>query len=492
MDVTNAADGSGRLFVVEQAGRIRIVRDGALVDRPFLDITAKVASGGERGLLGLAFHPGFPTDPRFFVDYTDLDGNTVVAAYRVSAGDPDVADPASEDVLLHVDQPFPNHNGGAVVFGPDGMLYIAFGDGGSGGDPMGNGQRLDTLLAKILRIDVDKPPPAGSTAHYSIPADNPFVDQAGAKPEIWLYGLRNPWRMRFDRATGDLWIGDVGQNAWEEIDVARAGVGGLDFGWNRTEGFHCYSPPTGCDQTGLTPPVAEYGHDLGCAVIGGVVVRHPADGRLDGGYLFGDACSDRLWVIDPAGDGQRDPVLIKHMGRTVSSIGEAEDGAVYATSLDTASCSGSPEPATDGRRPVGRRADRRLAAGGTRPAQRIPKVTVTVTAISVVPASTGVPASAVAIIRAAFGCGQVGGGPPSTMARTLVDASRRRPRRGPRPGLVPRRPRRSGRSVRPRADRRPGRSGRRGWSHRRSALRRRPAPRVPRSRTVTSTVLARS
>ena len=334
VDVTNAADGSGRLFVVEQAGRIRIVRDGALVDRPFLDISAKVASGGERGLLGLAFHPGFPTDPRFFVDYTDLDGNTVVAAYRVSASDPDVADPASEDVLLHVDQPFANHNGGAVVFGPDGMLYIAFGDGGSGGDPMGNGQRLDTLLAKILRIDVDKPPPAGSTAHYSIPADNPFVDQAGAMPEIWLYGLRNPWRMRFDRATGDLWIGDVGQNAWEEIDVARAGVGGLDFGWNRTEGFHCYSPPTGCDQTGLTPPVAEYGHDLGCAVIGGVVVRHPADGRLDGGYLFGDACSDRLWVIDPAGDGQRDPVLIKHMGRTVSSIGEAEDGAVYATSLN--------------------------------------------------------------------------------------------------------------------------------------------------------------
>jgi glucose/arabinose dehydrogenase len=334
VDVTNAADGNGRLFVVEQAGTIRIVRDGALVERPFLDITSKVSSGGERGLLGLAFHPGFPTDPRFFVDYTDLDGNTVVAAYRVSATDLDVADPASEEVLLHVDQPFPNHNGGAVVFGPDGMLYIAFGDGGSGGDPMGNGQRLDTLLAKILRIDVDQPPNVGSTAPYSIPAGNPFVGQAGKLPEIWLYGLRNPWRMRFDRATGDLWIGDVGQSAWEEIDVARAGVSGLDFGWNRTEGFHCYSPPSGCDQTGLTPPVAEYGHDLGCAVIGGVVVRHPADGRLDGGYLFGDACSDRLWVIDPAGDGRREPVLIKNMGRTVSSIGEDEDGAVYATSLD--------------------------------------------------------------------------------------------------------------------------------------------------------------
>src|SRR4029077_19485530 len=150
---------------------------------------------------------------------------------------------------------------------------------------------------------------------------------------IWLYGLRNPWRMRFDRATGDLWIGDVGQNAREEIYVGRAGVGGLDFGWNRTEGFHCYSPPTGCDETGLTPPVAEYGHDLGCAVIGGVVVRHPADRSLDGGYLFGDDCSDHLWVIDPAGDGRREPVLVTDMGRSVSSIGEAEDGAVHATSL---------------------------------------------------------------------------------------------------------------------------------------------------------------
>jgi glucose/arabinose dehydrogenase len=332
VEVTNAGDGSGRLFVAEQAGRIRIVRDGALVARPFLDITGRIASGGERGLLGLAFHPGYPTDPRFIVDYTDLDGNTVVASFRVSATDPDVADPASESIVLHVTQPFANHNGGALVFGPDGMLYIAMGDGGSGGDPNGNGQRLDTLLAKILRIDIDAPPPPGAT--YAIPSDNPFVDRPGARPEIWLYGLRNPWRFRFDRATGDMWIGDVGQNAWEEIDVARVGVGGLDFGWNRTEGFHCYSPPNGCDETGLTPPVAEYGHDLGCAVIGGVVVRHPSDGRLDGDYLFGDACSDHLWAIDPIGDGRREPTLITDLGRTLSSIGEGEDGAVYATSLD--------------------------------------------------------------------------------------------------------------------------------------------------------------
>jgi glucose/arabinose dehydrogenase len=330
VDVTNAGDGSGRLFVVEQAGRIRVVRDGALVARPFLDITDRVASGGERGLLGLAFHPGYPTDPRFLVDYTDTAGNTVVSSFRVSASDPDQADPASETILLHVNQPFANHNGGAVEFGPDGRLYIALGDGGSEGDPQGNGQRLDTLLAKILRIDIND---AASGAPYSLPPDNPFLATAGARPEIWLTGLRNPWRMRFDRATGDLWIGDVGQNLWEEIDVARAGVGGLDYGWNTMEGFHCFRPPEGCEQTGLTLPVAEYGHDLGCAVIGGVVVRDARQGRLDGGYLFGDACSDNLWLMDPRGEGRRDPVVVKKLGRTLSSIGEAEDGTVYATSL---------------------------------------------------------------------------------------------------------------------------------------------------------------
>jgi len=218
------------------------------------------------------------------------------------------------------------------VFGPDGMLYIAMGDGGGAGDPEGNGQRLDTLLAKILRVDIDGGTAAG--APYAVPPDNPFVGKDPAKPEIWLTGLRNPWRMRFDRSTGDLWIGDVGQNAWEEIDVARAGAKGLDYGWNLMEGFHCYQPPDGCDQTGLTLPVSEYDHDGGCAVVGGVVVRDARQGRLDGGYLFGDACSDNLWVIDPAGDGQKTPVVVARLGRTLSSIDEDEDGTVYATSLD--------------------------------------------------------------------------------------------------------------------------------------------------------------
>jgi len=334
VDVADPGDGSGRRFVAEQAGRIRIVDRTGVADRPFLDISAEVRSGGEQGLLGLAFHPDFPADPRFFVDYTDRDGNTVISEFRVDAADTNVADPASERAILHIDQPFPNHNGGAVVFGPDGMLYIGMGDGGSGGDPYGNGQRTDTLLGKILRIDVGGPS-AGADRPYAVPADNPFVQVAGARPEIWLTGLRNPWRIRFDPATGDLWIGDVGQNAWEEIDVARAGIGGLDFGWNRMEGFHCYQPSEGCDQTGLTLPVAEYGHDQGCAVIGGVVVRGSGQPALDGRYVFSDSCSGNLWLIDPAGEGRREPTIAGQWQGSISSITQAEDGTVLATDLQT-------------------------------------------------------------------------------------------------------------------------------------------------------------
>ena len=330
VDVTSAGDGSGRLFVVEQGGRIRIVKDGVLAPRPFLDISGRITSGGERGLLGLAFHPDFPTDPRFFVDYTDLDGNTRVAQFKVDGSDPDVADPASELVILGFDQPFPNHNGGGVEFGPDGMLYVSAGDGGSGGDPQGNGQRLDTFLAKILRLDIDG---NSASAPYKVPPDNPFLAVAGAKPEIWLTGLRNPWRFRFDRATGDLWIGDVGQGLWEEIDVARAGVSGLDYGWNTMEGFHCFNPTDGCDQHGLTLPLAEYGHDLGCAVIGGVVVRDPSQPTLDGGYVFGDECSGNLWLMDPAGTGKREPVLASKTGTALSAIGEDDDGHVFTTDV---------------------------------------------------------------------------------------------------------------------------------------------------------------
>ena len=331
VDLAVPGDGSGRVFVAEQPGRIRIVQDGALVDAPFLDIRERIASGGERGLLGLAFHPAFPDDPRFFVDYTDVNGDTVVAEYRLDETDSDTGDAESERVLLRIDQPFPNHNGGAVVFGPDGMLYVATGDGGSGGDPQGNGQRLDTLLAKVLRIDVDS---RGNGGAYGIPDDNPFLGTADARPEIWLTGLRNPWRMRFDQATGDLWIGDVGQGAWEEIDLAPAGVGGLDFGWNRMEGFECFEPREGCDESGLTPPVAAYGHDLGCAVIGGVVVRDLDQPLLDGGYLFSDSCSGNVWLLDAADNGSQEPVLTRETGRSISSIGLDADGTVLATALN--------------------------------------------------------------------------------------------------------------------------------------------------------------
>ncbi len=332
VDVAPLDDGSGRLFVVEQAGRIRIVDGARLVDPPLLDITSRIKSGGEQGLLGLALEPGFPDNPRFVVDYTDLGGNTVVSEFRLDGSNPAIADPDSERILLQIQQPFANHNGGGVVFGPDGMLYIATGDGGSGGDPHGNGQRTDTLLGKILRIDLGEPGTAG-TEPYRIPGDNPFVGVTGARPEIWLTGLRNPWRIRFDPGTGDLWIGDVGQSAWEEIDVVRAGGKGINFGWNVMEGFHCYAPSVGCHQAGLTLPLAEYGHDLGCAVIGGVVVRASGRSALDGRYLFSDSCSGNLWTLDPAGEGGREPTLAGHWPGSISSIVQAPNGTVLATDL---------------------------------------------------------------------------------------------------------------------------------------------------------------
>ena len=329
--IVNAGDGTDRLFVAEQAGRIRVIRDGALVADPMLDIADRISSGGERGLLGLAFHPGYPADPRVFVDYTDRDGNTVVSSFKVDPASPDRLDPSSEAILLHVTQPFANHNGGGLVFTADGLLLISLGDGGGGGDPLGNGQSRTTLLGKILRIDVDHP--AGDRP-YGIPASNPFADGAAGRPEIWLTGLRNPWRLSVDRANGDVWIGDVGQGAWEEIDVQRAGApGGTNFGWNRMEGRHCYQPAEGCEDPALTLPVTDYGHDQGCTVIGGYVDRAEAASPLSGGYLFGDYCSGRLWAIDPAADGSRDPVAVGEGNVSLSAFGEDESGDLYAADI---------------------------------------------------------------------------------------------------------------------------------------------------------------
>jgi glucose/arabinose dehydrogenase len=330
--VADAGDGLGRLFVVEQPGRIRIVRDGALVKLPFLDITQRIRSGGERGLLGLAFAPDFPTDPRFYVDYTDRAGNSVIASYQVPTATSDRADPGSERILLRFDQPFANHNGGGLAFGPDGDLYIAVGDGGSAGDPQGNGQKLTTVLGKLLRI---RPAAPGVAPAYAIPPDAPFANRPEARPEIRAYGLRNPWRFSFDRTTGDLWIGDVGQGAWEEVDVIR----GHDppdqapnFGWNIMEGRHCFEAES-CDQTGLTLPVAEYDHSLGCAIVGGYVGRNPDEPALNGGYLFGDACSGKIWVLDAARPESGAPRLVLDSGHAISSFGEDQTGRLYLTDL---------------------------------------------------------------------------------------------------------------------------------------------------------------
>jgi len=333
--VTHAGDGSGRLFVVEQPGRIRIVTDGTVAETPFLDITDRVgSSGNEQGLLGLAFAPDHATSGAFYVDYTDADGNTVVSRFTANVSDAaSAADPASEEVILTQEQPYPNHNGGDLAFGPDGFLYISLGDGGSQGDPNGNGQNLGTWLGKILRIDPSQP--NGETP-YAIPASNPFADTQGALPEIAFYGLRNPWRFSFDRETGDLWIGDVGQNTYEEIDflpAAEAAAGGQNFGWNIKEGDACYNAET-CDDTGLTVPVFVYSHEEGgCSVTGGYVYRGSAVPSLVGTYLCADYCSGLVWGIGPDGSGGFAVSTPVESGLSISSFGQDEAGELYVTDI---------------------------------------------------------------------------------------------------------------------------------------------------------------
>ena len=330
LDIVAPDDGSGRLFIVGQEGRIWVAdADGTVHPDPMLDLRDRLTSGGEQGLLGLALHPGFPSDPRAFVNYTNKNGDSVIASLTLDPGDPNRLDPASEQRILFLDQPYANHNGGDLLFAPDGYLYAFFGDGGSGGDPHDNGQNRDALLGKVLRLDIDHP--TGDDA-YASPAGNPFLGVAG-RDEIWLVGMRNPWRASFDRSTGDLWIGDVGQNAWEEVDVARAGVGGLNFGWNRTEGNHCYPSGDTCSTAGLTPPVSEYSHDLGCTVVGGYVYRGSKYPALAGVYLFADYCSGRIFAVDPSTDEFRKPDVVGNGGSGFSSFGEDAAGELYVTNL---------------------------------------------------------------------------------------------------------------------------------------------------------------
>ncbi len=326
---THAGDDSGRLFVVEQTGRIWIVGpDGARLETPFLDLSTTVTpvSGySEQGLLGLAFHPDYAENGRFFVNYTDREGTSVVAEYAVANNDPDVANAVSGRELLRVAQPYANHNGGMMAFGPDGYLYISLGDGGSAGDPQVNGQNPWTLLGSILRIDVDS-----EERPYGIPEDNPFVAAGNGAPEIWAWGLRNVWRFSFDRATGDFYLADVGQNLWEEVNFQAAdSPGGENYGWNRYEGTHPYSG--GDAPADMVLPVAEYAHNEGgCSISGGYVYRGAAVPELEGVYFFGDWCTGNVFALyrDSAEAWQR--VLFTQLpGKLISSFGEDEAGELY-------------------------------------------------------------------------------------------------------------------------------------------------------------------
>ena len=327
VDIQHAGDGSGRLFVVEQRGSIRIVRSGQLRAQSFLDIAALVVSGGERGLLGVAFHPRYASSGRFFVNYTRAgDGATVIAAYRVSAANPDVADAASAQILLTIPQPFANHNGGALRFAPDGYLYIGMGDGGSGNDPGNRAQDRFNLLGKILRIDVDGGFP------YAIPASNPFASGAEGSPEIWAVGLRNPWKFAFDRATGVFFVGDVGQDRFEEIHRFDAAAGaGSNLGWRVMEGLHCtgLTGPVPCFDPSLSLPIIEYSHSAGCSVTGGNVYRGEAVPGLAGRYVYGDFCSGRIWSAGQDRSGAWIPREIGSAGMAISAFGEDEAGELY-------------------------------------------------------------------------------------------------------------------------------------------------------------------
>ncbi len=330
--VVNAGDGSGRLFVVEQGGRIRVIKAGVLLSTPFLSLTDKVATGGEQGLLGLAFHPNYETNRRFYVYFTrKSDGAIVINEYKASATNPDVAARATGRHIRTIKEPYANHNGGQIAFGRDGYLYIGTGDGGSGGDPGNRAQRLDSLLGKMLRIDING---VTSKHAYRTPRSNPYVGRPG-RNEIWSRGLRNPWSWSFDRVSGDLWIGDVGQSRYEEIDRAKrtsrsSSLGrGANYGWRVLEGRSCYRPSSGCNRTGKKTPLVVYGHSQGCAVTGGYAYRGSAVPALAGRYVFGDYCSGTIWTIARKAAKPATKSTLLSAPFHITAFGEDEAGELY-------------------------------------------------------------------------------------------------------------------------------------------------------------------
>jgi glucose/arabinose dehydrogenase len=323
LGMESSHDSTGRLFILQQGGIIRILQNGSLNAAPFLDITSLVESGGEKGLLGLAFHPNFSTNRKFYVNYTRRVAGqlqTIVAEYQASTANPNQADTSSARILLTINQPFDNHNGGQLAFGPDGFLYIGVGDGGSGGDPNNNGQNKTVLLGKLLRIDVNS---TSAGKQYAIPPGNPFASGVGGAPEIFAYGFRNPWRFSFDSSR--LFVADVGQDAFEEIDLVESGK---NYGWRVMEGTHCFNPASNCDQTGLTLPIFDYPHSDGESVTGGFVYRGSAIPALVGTYVFADFISGNIWLLNESGSTWTRTLAIAS-GRGVSSFGRDDSGEIY-------------------------------------------------------------------------------------------------------------------------------------------------------------------
>ncbi len=350
LNIANPGDGTNRLFVVEQVGRIRVIENDSLLNEPFLDISSKVACCYEQGLLSIAFSPNYESNGYFYVNYTNKSGNTTISRFSVLSANPNRADSSSEEIILTVNQPAGNHNGGHMEFGPDGYLYIGMGDGGGSGGPNNNGQNKNTLLGKMLRID---PENASGSLNYSIPSSNPFYNQSGARGEIWAYGLRNPWRFTFDSKTGDLYIADVGQFKLEEVNFQSANSsGGQNYGWRIMEGTSCFNP-SNCSQDGITLPVAEYNHSQGCSITGGVVYRGYEYLQLDGIYFYADYCSGRFWGLRKSGNSwQNEQILTTQYEPT--SFGRDKNGRVFFTDFAnnavyeitgiTTPASGTPSP----------------------------------------------------------------------------------------------------------------------------------------------------